>query len=310
MSISSLSVVVVFNYLMDPFELREEHRIDYDRRSNNREKNVALWALCETAHSKPQELSEVDVVILGDSRAALLTKDIKGHRLVNYGGHEIYNFCIGGGTLEESYQLFDIERKRGRGMKKLKAVIIVVPFFRFCEPSRQNRVTEGIELRHNKLRYYLNSLVCKQSTLSCYQLCVKKPPVGVIDHNDDDVIRVWLKGYTGYNKETVAKRIEALRDFSNMLTVHGIKLILYSPPGGGGCDSIIERSGLVDQRMAFVKTMNALGEFLDMANDSSINGEQFTYVLGDPIHHDKGEQVLMKLLKRCENKHDTSNVEQ
>ena len=185
-----------------------------------------------------------------------------------------------------------------------------MPFFRFCEPSRPNRVTEGIELRHNKLRYYLNSLVCKQSILSCYRLCVNKQPVQAIDHNDDDMIRVWLKGYTGHKKETVARRIEALRDFSNILAAQGIKLILYSPPGGGGCDSTIERAGLVDQRMVFVKSMNALGDFRDMSNDSSINGEEFTYVLGDPIHHDKGEEVLIKLLRRFENKRDTSNVEQ
>lgn len=290
-----LSVVLSISYLIDPFSLRSEHQLPFAREIINRKENVALWALCETNKIEKEYLADAQLVILGDSRARLLTNHFKNHRRGEFGGKKVYNLCIGGCSLEESISIYGREKARGEGFAEVETVIIVLSLIRFCEPGRPDRVEQSARLVDFPIRYYLNDLVVRRAMISLFRF--KTVDESVLAGGDDEtVMRAWMKNYSSYDKEVYQARLKSVAEFAANLEKQGVRLILYFPPGAGGRQEALETAGLVEVKKNLVSALRSMGEFHDLADKTEILGHELQYVPGDPIHHDQGDRVLEFLL--------------
>ncbi len=288
-------LILSVSYLVDPFSLRKDHQVSLAREVINRPENVALWDFFETQKIETSYLEEAQVIILGDSRARLLTDHFQNHRKGDFQGKKVYNLCVGGCSLSECFSIYEWEKVRGEGFPAMETVIMVASLMRFCEPERPNRVEQSGLLVDSPTRYYLNDLVVRRAFTSLIRFKTKNEtaPLG---GDDRAVMRTWMESYMGFNADTYRSRLESLAAFARELQKREIRLILYSPPGAGGRREAIESAGLVDVKKDFVASLAGMGEFYDLADETEISGVKFKYLPGDPIHHDQGDRVLEFLL--------------
>ncbi|MDC1206874.1 hypothetical protein N8Z81_04820 [Akkermansiaceae bacterium] len=287
----ALTLVGALSYTIDPFSLRETHLLELARENINRRTNVALWAVCETKRVPDQHISNAEIIILGDSRARLLTNQFENHRMASMNGQKIYNLCIGGASLEECLTLFQSEEDRASGFASLKTVVISTPLIRFCEPNRPNRLVQSLKLVETPFRYYLNDLIVRRSFVSLFRYQAKSVPLPV-DTDDQTVLRAWRENYAGYHSQTFEQRLSEVALFLESLRKRGIQVICYVPPGAGGNRDAVAEADLFEVRKRFTDRLVKSSEFHDLADLTELKGKPFSYQAGDPIHHDRGGEIL------------------
>ncbi|MDB4669542.1 hypothetical protein OAF33_00715 [bacterium] len=291
-----LGLIFGLTYTVDPFERRSEHSLEFDRQSVNEKQNVALWTVLDIGKHGNEKLSQANLLILGDSRAELLTSELDNPRVTEFEGHQIVNLAIGGASVSESVEILDRIEEYVDGFPELKAVVIAVPFLRFCEQERESRVEENVRMLAQPWRYYFNDLVLRRSLVSLAKLKKVQAKKGKLEISRNAILNEWLRSYQSYSKELVATRIKLIQDLRKKLAQRGVELLLYSPPGGGSRFDVIQKAGLADQRSQFVREMESIAIYRDLSNATKISGEELLYPT-DPVHHDRGHLILHFLLR-------------
>jgi hypothetical protein len=299
LGVGALGALALFNYWVDPFAKRDTHSAKFDREWKNRTQNVAMWTLFEVAKLPAEACAEAEVIILGDSRARLLTKDLEGFRLIDLGGKKVVNLCVGGSTLEENMSFFEVERRRCGGFPKLEHIIFTAPLNRFTEPDRPDRIEQSLPMRKNPLIYYTSGFTLKRSIVSLPAIWKEPAKQGPgTAATGARVLKKWIRTYESYSPQVAAARLEKVRTFSAGLRKDGITVQFFMPPGQGSTAAVVAEAGLTTARQKIISTLMSIGTVTDMADATEIGGVAFNYLDEDPIHHDKGTQVLEFLLGR------------
>ena len=295
-----LSGMASVNYLMDPFSKREGHEIEYDRWGANRDFNVPLWSIFSVGRIPSEQLASTEVIVLGDSRATLLTMGENGfRRFTEIGGQKVLNLSLGGGSLKENIAFFEAEEKRVGGFKELQALVFTLPFNRICEGERPNRIAQSLPMRANSLPYYFSGYTLRRSLFSVSKIGETSDQVRkqLTKEDGEKALKNWNRTYQGYDEDLANIRYANLEEFTAKLREHGVEVVFYMPPGGGSGRAIVSDVGLLDEYEWFLSRMDRMAHLENWAEAKDFDGEPFLYKIGDPIHHDKGVDLLKKMLE-------------
>lgn len=289
------------NYVVDPFSRREDHVLELARLEINRNKNVPLWSVFSLEQIPKSHKKAAEVVILGDSRATLLTqKDgSREFRLATVSGYSILNLSLGGGSIEESLSFFDYQSDEVGRFPSLKKVVVTLPFNRMCEPEKVDRIKQSVEMADNPLLYYLNGYVLKTSIVTLVKSgrsskIVKK---NLTPADGERALKAWKSTYLKYDVDRAREREISLRMFVEKMNSRGVEVIFYQPPGGGSGSSLMRELGLEVAYQDFLAILAKMGRLENFGDQKKIDGKEFSYKFGDPIHHDQGLKILQKILQ-------------
>ena len=293
--------IACFNFVLDPFSQRDTWELTkYDRVRLNRNANVPLWSLLSMRKIDPAVRKASEVIVLGDSRASLLTASendtVFRTRVVN--GQKILNLSLGGGSLKESLSFFEIQNDSADGFAKLKTIVFTVPFNRFCEHERPDRISQGRSMSENPLLYYFSAYTLKKSVRSVRKM--GKPQEAQTQKDGDRVLASWADEYSRYDAATVEKRLLKLAKFKQKMDSRNVNVIFYLPPGGASGKQFIAEVGFQKEYADFLAKLERIGTVEYWADRTGVDDRTFSYKIGDPIHHDLGIQVLEKMLSRNE----------
>ena len=287
-----------FNYVVDPFEKRDLHWVNFHREAANRNFNIPLWSVFSVGRIADQKFRDAEILVLGDSRATLLTNNGKSFRAERIGNKEVINLSIGGGSFKENITFFEIEDDRSGAFEGLKTVVFTAPFNRLCEPVKTDRIQQSVSMRANPWMYYFSGYIMKRSLVSLGHMgkSDKDAKRGGTKADGEKALAQWLRTYRSYDQEIADDRLEMLEDFVGKFRERGVEVIFYFPPGGGGGKEVLESVDLVDEFEEYRARLEDLGRVVDWSNEQGIDGVPFEYKVGDPIHHDKGVKILTEMI--------------
>ncbi len=288
------------NYVVDPFSRRDQHSLELARLEINRNKNIPLWSVFSVGKISGEERKTAEVVILGDSRATLLTQreDKLEFRMTRVAGYSVLNLSLGGGSIRESLSFFDHQKNQLGGFPSLKKIVFTLPFNRICEPEKVDRIEQSAEMADNPLLYYLNGYVLKTSLVT---LTKSGDSTGLARRklttaDGDKALKAWTNIYQKYDAELARQRQVALREFVDLMSAKGVEVIFYQPPGGASGRKLMRQLGIEGIYDEFLQVTERIGRVENFADETEIGGEKFSYTIGDPIHHDQGVKILELIL--------------
>jgi hypothetical protein len=140
---------VVFNFVVDPFNMNGWFDLDLDKREISVKAHYPLYKMIEYPRKRAPR------IILGDSRSRALQDRFFEEK----GLDGVYNFAYGGATIPEIYSTYKYLREN----TKLDALVIGVPLRTFDIEHRGglNRVPDAIEIADAPLRYYSSWFVAR-----------------------------------------------------------------------------------------------------------------------------------------------------
>ncbi len=315
------------NYLFDPFSFNSIHLIEYDRFELNRRLNVPLWTLVETTKIPREVKNNTTVVILGDSRARMLTGGYKTKRVRRVGDDVVYNLAIGGGRLNEFESIYYHELPY-LDKQKIRMVVLTVPFTSLCKLHDIDRI-EQIEdvipyyyfhlyiTRRSltsmlygdwKFKYSSNRIEYDARSLDEFEI-LEVPPemdnntssrIERIEAKDKDVkkgmrrFRRVIK--SGYRR--IYSNLDEVSSFVRRLQAEGIEVVLWNPPL---TDDFIQMIADLDGSMKYRRyenRMNSLSKFYDLCRNKY--DYDIDYVFMKDIVHSANSKEIMSLIIRSD----------
>jgi len=287
----------IFIYLVDPFKMTGKQLLEYDRKENNGNANAALWAMVAIEKINDSRKKECNVIIIGDSRGEHLTKRESSNVIFKVGPYKIFNLSFGGSSLEEMMSLFNREYQQ-ESLPNLQKIIITVPFRRFLEEPKPDRVIESGKLVSNEIAYFFNYNILKRSLISLSGLFFVAEQTGMpAEIKEEKLIYTLAEIVRNADIGLFEQRLRNFETWISELKEIGVEVILWSPPVKKSILTTVQQHDKVNIYDNYVGAMEKSGDkFHDMFANAASYDLNFEFEIGDPVHSGQAESILGVLL--------------
>jgi hypothetical protein len=248
--------------------------------------NNPLLRLMQIRQVPGWERARTDVVIVGDSRADMLTTE----RLTHFQGHTVLNLAHGGAGLGASLSMLEHEWPN---LKSVRVIIVTTPFERMSGPDLLSYTQEAQTISDSTLRYLLSlEMLSVSYAILTRPAVVPKPPP---NHNEL-LHNSWRGFYKAYTPERVEARLELLEGWAERARSRGAHLVLWAPPVDAATQQILREEGFEETWAQLAARLDKIGPLLDLTHASGLNGVPFHF--RDAVHNYNAELILSALIAK------------
>lgn len=284
-------------FIIDPFNMENGSPLKYDRKKVNGLTNTSLWAIISVDRVTDEIKRKSNVVIIGDSRGEDLTKTDVHNVTFRAGRDQILNLSFGGSSLEEMISLFDKEYAKG-DLARVQKIIITVPFRRFIEEQKPNKIDEASLLVANRFSYYFNYNMLKRSFMSIAGIISKgKQSTTSPEEKEEKLIYTVADMVRRVNGDLFESRLNTFAQWASGLTESGIEIILWAPPVKTSLVHAVKQNDNSEMYQRYAAVMDKTAKFHDMFARPDIYDLNFEFNAGDPVHSGQAESILKILLE-------------
>lgn len=268
--ISSIVVIDPFNYF-HIFKLTD----DTVKKQLSSQINYALWKVIDFK-DKP-----APNIILGDSRMNKIRSEV----VKELTGDDYFNFCYGGGTLQEIINTFWY----ADSLTDLKSVYIGLSLVLYNMSNMRDRVRDAIDTTEKPLLYLVNRDVIKASFRLLKTVFEKDFDDIETPNMDRDEFWAYQLGIptTRYFANYIYpdQIYQKLRELVNYCNNKNIKVIFIIPPTHISLQEKIKEFYLIEAQKRFLKDIMALGTVYDFDYPNILTENRRNFA--DPYHLNK-----------------------
>lgn len=273
LSFAALSVVGVFNYVVDPFKVNERFDFGLPKNIISFQANSQMLRISEfKKHPLPN-------IVVGDSRANSFASDT----ISEISGEPFFNLSFPGGTFSETMDAVDFAMKT----TDLNSIVMVVSFDFFGNMEKRDSVRQAQYLTSNPFAQYTSMFVTKISIRNI-QHAIKKTNLKTINAPDATKEQFWQfminkKVQSIFSKVAYREEhVERLRDLKRICDEKGIRLLFIIPPAHVEFQEVVPHFNLSEDYEKFKAALAGITETVDFDYVNEWTTDKSVY--GDPIH--------------------------
>ncbi|TWT81153.1 hypothetical protein CA13_26010 [Planctomycetes bacterium CA13] len=271
----------VFNFLVDPYNLRGSQDIPLRQQTLALAENQRLWKLAEFRHEPCQN------ILIGDSRMRSIGDEVV--RQVT--DERYYNFAYGGATLADSIETFWFATKQ----TQLQNVVIGVNFDSVDAGKQWNLVKQEANRLGSPAKYYLNPSI----TMASWNLVAESDSKSERPPLDRDIF--WreklAEGERTFHDFVFAKQLmDQLREIGKFCGENSIRLNFVIFPTHQEYHDLIDTANLSREFDSFVSGLRQIAPTRNWDVPSEVTSDRANF--RDPVHFitSIGKEVLASVI--------------
>lgn len=268
-------ILIVVELVIDPFNYFSEEKnqkLKEEKDNISQKNNPYLYKLIEF------DRNPSSTIILGDSRTGLLNQTFFQEK----GLEKVSNLSIGGGTLQDAFEIFRYVTNK----HKINKIYVGVSIETYSGTLLRNRAAPSIGIKNSMLLYLLNRYTFSSTMLICRSVLFNekidlyKPPDSqhVFWQSQLDLAARYLRNYT-YPKNYY----QEFKKMSDYCIKNNIKLNFVLSPTHIDLQKKIHEFNLDTAYNKFKQDMASFGDVYDFNYPNEITIVKSNF--GDPYHH-------------------------
>jgi hypothetical protein len=217
-------------------------------------------------------------ILLGDSRTGLLGDTLFDTNKIG----KIANLSIGGGTLQDAFEIFNYVKAK----HEIKKIYFGVSIETYSGTLLRNRATASIGIKNSMLLYLLNRYTFSSTMLICRSLIMDekidlyRPPESreAFWQSQLDLSARYMKNYT-YPKNYYLE----LKKMADYCDEKNIRLVFVLSPTHVELQQKIHEFNLDGAYSKFKQDIESFGDVYDFNYPNDITNDKNNF--GDPYHH-------------------------